>query len=141
MALEYYGFTNFSKPVVADFDWVNQELATAVDDTYGIYMYCEQATGFSDWRILKKAAPSTPYSVTVLMTPPSYYDDGKDAGLILRQSSDGKLISFGYWPPAPAGGTVTWRTNWKQRGSSGGVYPGQGWAQGRDGRGDAGRLG
>jgi hypothetical protein len=51
-------------PVVSSFAWVNQGSATATDRSYGISMASPFSSGDS-FRMLTKAAPSTPYEVRI----------------------------------------------------------------------------
>jgi hypothetical protein len=82
-------------PVLGDFAWINQETAT-VEQTYGgIHLYAPAQAG-DDLRLLKKAAPATPYTITACFLPflPMY--NYAQCGLCWRQSSDGKLVTFGF---------------------------------------------
>lgn len=78
-------------PAASTFAWINQGSATATDTAGGLVMTAPSGTG-SSLRILKKTAPSTPYTITVafLLTGPGA--DYIRAGLCFRQSSDGKLV-------------------------------------------------
>lgn len=80
-------------PVLSDFTWVNQGSATATEGGGGIYLLAPAAGGDS-LKILKKAAPATPYTVTIMIIPQLHMVDYNQVGLIWRQSSDGKLITF-----------------------------------------------
>jgi hypothetical protein len=80
-------------PVLADFAWINQGGATAVNTYGGVYMSAPIDPG-DKWRILKKAAPSTPYTITVAMLLEiSTYNNPNGGGPLFRQSSDGKLVA------------------------------------------------
>lgn len=56
-------FRQIQPPVVSDFTWVNQEGATAVDQGGTILLTDPEHNGI-DARLLVKAAPSTPYTIT-----------------------------------------------------------------------------
>lgn len=81
-------------PVPGDFAWVNQGTATLTTTNGGMVIYAP-ATGGRNFRILKKAVPSAPYTVTAvirsLIAPGGSYGV---CGLCLRQSSDGKFVIF-----------------------------------------------
>ena len=82
-----------TKPVVSDFAWINQGTATAVDDPEGIYLNALAAAAH-DLKILKKAAPSTPYTITALFLRNCLSSGNASVGLCFRQSSDGKIATF-----------------------------------------------
>jgi hypothetical protein len=46
-------------------------------------------------RILKKSAPSTPYTITVVLTAGNHAVNYNFGGVCFRQSSDGKLVLWG----------------------------------------------
>jgi hypothetical protein len=79
---------------VADFAWINQGGATATDSAGGIYMVAPAGT--DNIHLLKKAAPATPYTITVCLIP-----DGmvlcnyNQVGVAFRESSSGKLVVLG----------------------------------------------
>ena len=61
----HLGLVTPTVPVVADFSWINQDSATAVDDGDGIYLSRAGQAG-THVNALVKAAPSTPYTITAL---------------------------------------------------------------------------
>jgi len=73
-----------------DFAWVNQGDATVSVVNGGVYLEKPAATGQS-LRIRKKAVPSTPYTIDVLMIPTRAPVQVAEWGIGWRQSSDGKL--------------------------------------------------
>jgi len=77
-------------PVLSSFAWVNQGSATATEAKGGIYLLAP-ANASENWRILKKSAPATPYTATACLLPALMSVDYAQAGLVFRQSSDGKL--------------------------------------------------
>jgi len=81
-------------PVLGDFSWINQGAATAVATNGGIHLHAP-AVGGNQCRILKKAAPSTPYTITMAYLPLVYSIDYAFCGVGFRQSSDGKLQLLG----------------------------------------------
>jgi hypothetical protein len=85
----------FTPPVLADFAWINQGAsATATQEKGGIYLTDNAFSGVVQKRILKKAAPSRPYTIDTAWLVAAYPVDGLDFGVGWRQSSDGKLHLF-----------------------------------------------
>ena len=80
-------------PILGDFAWINQGAAT-VDDTYGGIFMTAPAVAGDQFRILKLATPSTPWTLTVALTPQLFKYNNNQCGIGYRQSSDGKLVSF-----------------------------------------------
>lgn len=81
-------------PVDGDFAWVNQGGASIIAVKGMIYLSIP-ASATQQYRIRKKAAPATPYSITAMLIPDQPYSAVQGWALIWRQSSDGKLITFG----------------------------------------------
>jgi hypothetical protein len=85
-------------PAVASFGWVNQGTSTATKEKGGLYLAGQNSTGSGVHavRALTKAAPATPYTVTLAWLPNFPISlTNCFAGLVWRQSSDGKLVA--YW--------------------------------------------
>lgn len=86
-------FVPLTAPVFGDFAWINQGGAT-VDTTLGIFLTSATAgAATNDLHILKKAAPSTPYTITigfVVMKPNS---DFTACGVLFRESGTGRLAT------------------------------------------------
>lgn len=81
-----------TKPLVAAFTQTNFQASTvAVDGVTGIMLTDTVATA-ANFRVLEKAAPATPYSVYAHFGMVPY---NSQAGLILRDSSGGKLYMLG----------------------------------------------
>lgn len=80
-------------PVDGDYAWINQGGASVNAGTEGIFLLAPAASG-TNLRIRKKAAPSTPYTVTAIILPALFGINFTSCGLVFRQSSDGKLIVF-----------------------------------------------
>lgn len=81
-------------PALGSFTWVNQETATATTTNGGIALY-GPGSATDDVRLLKMAAPATPYTITIAFTLTARYSDYAWAGFAWRQSSDGKLVVAG----------------------------------------------
>lgn len=90
----------FTEPISGDFAWINQGSATVSAVNGGVYIESPE-TALYNWRIRKKAAPSTPYTIVVaysvqlnpFVASAAAYNIG---GVGWRQSSDGKLV---LWQP------------------------------------------
>lgn len=78
-------------PDLGDFAWVNQGSATATKANSAIFMTVP-ANASTNLRVLKKAAPSTPYAITAAFVPLLFGATTNNFGLVYRQSSDGKLV-------------------------------------------------
>jgi hypothetical protein len=85
----------FTAPVSGDYAWINQGSASVVTTNGGIYLStpADAGTG-ANLRIRKKAAPSVPYTVTMAFMP-LMVSTSHTVGLCFRQSSDGKIATFG----------------------------------------------
>lgn len=90
-------------PTASSWTFVNQGGATK-DDSSNIFVGAKKVTGVHivapavsgpNLRILKIAAPSTPYTITAGFTPFTFSDNTYSFGAVWRQSSDGKLIEVG----------------------------------------------
>jgi len=89
-------------PVDGDFAWINQGGATVTTTNGGIYLLAPATAGVS-MRIRKKTAPATPYSIIAMILPVYGRTGGSNnplAGLTWRQSSDGKLVRYGFYQSA-----------------------------------------
>jgi hypothetical protein len=92
---EYFQGRLLTPPVLGDFTSVNLGTATT-DTTKGGVYFRDQVTSTDNMRIYKKSAPATPYVVTacfIINWPPVSFHS---AGLVFRQSSDGKLAVLGF---------------------------------------------
>jgi len=84
-------------PVAGDFAWVNQGTATS-DSTYGGLSLFAPADANNNLKILKKSSPATPYTITACFLINAFKVDYSFCGLMFRQSSDGKIITFVFAP-------------------------------------------
>ena len=90
---------NLVEPDVADFAWVNQGTASAMNSN-GRLVFNGPPVAAENVRVLKKAAPSTPYVITAafrrLFNPVS---SRQWCGLCFRDSGSGKLscLAFNLW--------------------------------------------
>lgn len=83
-------------PVSGDFSWINQGSATLDTSTlsYAILLSAP-ANASASVNMRVKSAPATPYTITALIVPAMSSSGFNLAGLVFRQSSDGKLITCG----------------------------------------------
>jgi hypothetical protein len=81
-------------PSVGSLTWVNQGTATASDSYGGIFMSTASTASDSN-RILVKSAPATPWTFTVKYQIGTMAANFLNSGICLRESSTGKLISWG----------------------------------------------
>ena len=86
----------FTAPVDADFAWINQGGASVSTTNGGIFLNAPVGAG-NNQRIRKKAAPATPYTVSIGFIPMLYPASYSSVGLAWRQSSDGKLVTLRFY--------------------------------------------
>jgi hypothetical protein len=83
-------------PVLSDFSWVTQGTATATEQLGGITLVEPGHGNTASARILKRAAPATPYTITAAFSLGVWANKMYNIlGLCFRQSSDGKLHTWG----------------------------------------------
>lgn len=93
-AQKHYGpVFPMTPPVDGNFAWINQGTASVVTTNGGVWLAVPTSAG-SNIRVRKYTAPSTPYTITAYIIPHLSVVAGCHAGLIFRQSSDGKLVCF-----------------------------------------------
>lgn len=85
----------FTPPVDSQFAWVNQGGATLTTSQDGITISAPVSSG-DNHRIRKKAAPATPYTITAYIAHNVSAQNYSAMGLSFRESSSGKLHSFGF---------------------------------------------
>jgi len=108
-----------SPPVSTDFAWVNQDTATVSDSAAGMHLYVP-AVGGNDGRLLVKAIPSAPYTVTCGIIAASYETSWNAYGIALRASGSGTFVFFGALAPAARIELVAQK--WTNETSSAGYY-------------------
>lgn len=81
-------------PIDGDFAWVNQGGATVSTANGGILLRAPAATG-DNLRIRKKAAPATPYTITVCIRALAFAKQFLGYGLLFRDAG-GKVAVFGW---------------------------------------------
>lgn len=92
--------SKMTPPVDADFSWVVQGNAVKTTTNGGINLTLPGGNG--NMSVLKKSIPATPYTVTMCMMLTWLPSSQPNMGMVLRQSSDGKLVTWvwGYVPGA-----------------------------------------
>lgn len=78
-------------PPVSAWTWINQGGASAVDTPLGVTMTTPPNSG-DNIRVLKTAAPATPYTVVMAFRATLFGSNYCSAGFAWRESSSGKLI-------------------------------------------------
>lgn len=110
-------------PLVADFAWVNQGSATAVDQGGCIFLDTPRALGDS-FRILKKAAAGSTFTVTAAFRLMAGNANTK-FGIILRESSSGKFVLGGIYRPATSALVERTSEKWTSATASSAAYAGE----------------
>lgn len=82
----------FTEPINGDFAWVNQGGASVDASRGGIYL--EGPASTSNWRIRVKAIPAAPYTVDIAFIANALSLNYQLAGMVLRESGTGKLVTF-----------------------------------------------
>lgn len=85
---------DFTRPTLADFAWVNQGSASATTDANGNIVLVGVSAA-TTYKILKKAAPSTPYTIEAAMTIDCRPAEDCYSGLTWR-AAGGKLHTIQY---------------------------------------------
>ncbi len=96
---------NFTRtpPVDAGFSWVNQGTASVVD-TSGLGIYLKAPAAASDnFRLRVKNNPFTKFTIIACFIANKPAADFSGVGMVWRQSSDGKIITFGFVHGATTG--------------------------------------
>lgn len=84
-----------ARPVDGDFSWVNQGSATITTAFDGTLVLTSPADTGTNLRCRVQSAPSTPYTITCELDYALLAVNYHAVGLVFRQSSDGKLETFG----------------------------------------------
>lgn len=83
-----------TRPSDTGFSWINQGSA-ALDTTRGLLVLSEAGSGTENVRMRVKTAPATPYVITTRLDILMFNKNYMRAGICFRQSSDGKIQTFG----------------------------------------------
>lgn len=80
-------------PIDANYAWINQGGASVVANAGSVFLLAPAGSGIN-WRIRKKAAPATPYTITGMFLITGLFPDFHQMGLLFRNASSGKLALF-----------------------------------------------
>lgn len=86
---------SLTPPINGDFAWINQGSAAVVATGGTVYLSAPVDAGTVDWKIRKKAAPATPYTITATLLRPGLCVNYTQFGLLFRNSGSGLIHSFG----------------------------------------------
>ena len=103
--------SQFVPPVDANYAWVNQGGATVTTSQDGIILNCPFASG-DNFRIRKKAAPATPYTITAYIGFTMMCQNYHQLGLCWRDSVSGKFAVYGMKVGYFMGSQLNSPTNW-----------------------------
>lgn len=81
-------------PVDGDFSWINQGGAAVVASGGTIFLSAPVDAGATNWRIRKKAAPATPYTITAVFLRTGLTVDYTQFGLLFRNAGSGLIHNF-----------------------------------------------
>lgn len=84
-------------PKVAQFTWNNQGAATATDGKASLIFDPVNTT--SNVESLEQSAPAAPWDAYIRMQVPVFQASNNQAGFWLRNSSNGRMLFFGYYNP------------------------------------------
>lgn len=82
-------------PVDGDFAWINQGGASVNAAGGGIYLLAPTGTAGISFRIRKKAAPATPYTITACLLPHWIANNNSYVGLCFREAATGEISAWG----------------------------------------------
>lgn len=92
---EYWGpVSKLVPPINGDFSWVNQLSATVTTTYGGVFLNCPGTTSGQNMVIRKKTAPSTPYTIEVMILPSLFAKTDLGYGILFRESGTSKLVSL-----------------------------------------------
>lgn len=88
--------TDGATVTLVNLEWVNQSTASVTFNADGSVWLTTPTLNSLNMRILKRLAPSTPYTVTAAMLIEAPLANYGNMGLIFRQSSNGKIHAMRY---------------------------------------------
>lgn len=86
----------FTPPASGDFSWQNQGDAVVTDHGWAFTLEKPADGGTTNWRSRIKSTPATPWTLTACFDTFVFNKSSLAAGLVLRESSTGKLHFFGW---------------------------------------------
>lgn len=81
-------------PAAASWSWINQGSCSIADDRGAVLMTVPGTASGTENRIVKKAAPSVPYTITAAFLASLYPTNYRGFQLVFRESGSGKLASY-----------------------------------------------
>lgn len=96
LAASAFPFPVTAPPAYSAWSWLNQGTATGGDITTpaGVYLRAPNVSG-TNLRVLKRAAPATPWTATISVIPLMQTGGNTRAGLCVYNSGNGRLVSIG----------------------------------------------
>ena len=89
----FYYVWNVDLPPTSDWSWANQDGAVVDDGTYGFLTLIQSTSKtFDQMQCRVRSAPSTPWTLDVLLTVEHLPRGTLDGGLCLKDSASGRLI-------------------------------------------------
>jgi len=88
------GTASYALPSLGSFAWINQGTA-AIDTLTTGYTMTAPVGASTNWRLQTLAAPATPYTLTTVLRMSALMANFHQVAIGWRQSSDGKLVTFG----------------------------------------------
>lgn len=93
----FRGPFRYLTPLVSgDFSWVNQGTATLSTARGSLRLHAPDVGTGDNLRLLVKSVPSTPYTIDVKLQQHGPSEDSWQAGVVWRQSSNGRLVTW-HW--------------------------------------------
>lgn len=92
----YAGSIPFTTPSDGSFSWVNQGSATVDTSKYGTYLECATNGNTASYRLRVKSH-TAPLKYTVAFTPHFVSSNAGGCGLVFRNSTSGKFVTFLLW--------------------------------------------
>lgn len=89
----FYPHPNLTPPILANLAWVNQGTATS-DDSRGPVILTAAAAAADSCKILKAALPGSTYTIELGFFVDAAPADVWEAGIVLRESASGKLVTW-----------------------------------------------
>ena len=96
----------YSRPALSSFTWVNQGVAAATDHTNGPLTIMAPPSNGDNVRALVMAAPSVPYTLTIIVDLFAVAANYYSAGLALQNAVSGALVMFGKFFNSSSSGVV-----------------------------------
>lgn len=106
---KFVGSFHMDDPTLQAFTWINQGGAT-VDVTRGGIILTAPASASDNLRIRQMAVPAAPYSITIKFWATLDGTNFANAGLVLRNSGTGELVTFFFSAAGGQMGVSNWNS-------------------------------